>query len=69
MIIKRFGDEDLFAATQLVKPVIKVDHVLIKVAATGVNTVDTMTEQWGMIYPWHHRRRGRGRGRYRLRHR
>ncbi|MFT6899576.1 MAG: NADPH2:quinone reductase [Paraglaciecola sp.] len=51
MIIKRFGDEEVFEATQLAKPVIKAGHVLIKVAATSVNTVDTMIRALGDDLP------------------
>jgi NADPH2:quinone reductase len=47
MIINEFGGSDVFKASEIEKPEIKAGHVLVKVAATSVNTVDTMIRQMG----------------------
>lgn len=47
MIINDFGGSDVFKATELTKPVVTAGHLVIKVAATSVNTVDTMIRQMG----------------------
>jgi len=47
MIIKEFGGTELFEAAELAKPEVKAGHVVVKVAATSVNTVDMMIRQMG----------------------
>ncbi|MEH6594528.1 MAG: zinc-dependent alcohol dehydrogenase family protein [Colwellia polaris] len=47
MIINEFGGSDVFKAAEIEKPEVKAGHVLVKVAATSVNTVDTMIRQMG----------------------
>lgn len=47
MIIKSFGNSDVFAATDIEQPSVKAGHILVKVAATSVNTVDMMIRQMG----------------------
>ena len=51
MIIKSFGSEDVFEQAQLPTPHLTDGHVLIKVAATSVNTVDTMIRAMGDELP------------------
>lgn len=51
MIIKAFGSEDVFEQAQLPTPQLVDGHVLIKVAATSVNTVDTMIRAMGDELP------------------
>jgi NADPH2:quinone reductase len=51
MIIKNFGDSDVFEPAQIDKPVVKPGHVLVKIAATSINTVDTMIRQMGAELP------------------
>ena len=51
MVINRYGDSQAFEQTDLDKPTVKAGHVLIKVAATSVNTVDTMIRQMGQELP------------------
>lgn len=51
MIVKSFGSEAVFEATQIAKPDVKAGHVLIKIAATSVNTVDTMIRTMGDELP------------------
>lgn len=47
MIINKFGNEAVFELTELAKPEVKEGHVLIKVEATSINTVDTMIRTMG----------------------
>lgn len=47
MIINEFGASDVFKATEIEKPEIKAGHILVKVEASSVNTVDTMIRQLG----------------------
>ena len=47
MIIKKFGDSDVFESAEMEKPEVKAGHVLVKVSATSVNTVDTMIRSMG----------------------
>ena len=47
MILNEYGDNAEFTATELSKPPVKAGHVVVRVAATSVNTVDTMIRQMG----------------------
>lgn len=47
MVINSFGDSDVFESAEVALPEVKAGHVLVKVAATSVNTVDTMIRQMG----------------------
>ena len=51
MIIRDFGGPEVFESTDISKPEIKPGHVLVRVAATSVNTVDTMIRQMGKDLP------------------
>ena len=51
MIIKEFGESDVFESADIAKPMVKPGHVLVKIAATSVNTVDTMIRQMGKELP------------------
>ncbi|MBV1911605.1 MAG: zinc-dependent alcohol dehydrogenase family protein [Kangiellaceae bacterium] len=51
MIIKSFGSSEVFESAELVKPTAKAGHVVVKVAATSVNTVNTMIRQMGEELP------------------
>jgi len=51
MIVKSFGSEDVFEAAEVTKPQVTPGHVLVKVAATSVNTVDTMIRAMGDDLP------------------
>lgn len=51
MIIKKFGSSDVFESTEIVKPEVKPGHVLVKIAATSINTVDTMIREMGKDLP------------------
>ena len=47
MILKEYGENAEFVETDLPTPEVRTGHVLIRVAATSVNTVDTMIKQLG----------------------
>lgn len=47
MIVNAYGDSDVFEASDIEKPTLKPGHVLVKVAASSVNTVDTMIRAMG----------------------
>ena len=51
MTIRNFGGSDVFEPTEMAKPEIKPGHVLVKIAATSINTVDTMIRQMGPDLP------------------
>ena len=51
MIVKAYGNSDVFEEAEIKTPSIKLGHVLVKVAATSVNTVDTMIRQMGQDLP------------------
>jgi NADPH2:quinone reductase len=51
MIVNAYGNSDVFEQAEIHKPVIKAGQVLVKVAATSVNTVDTMIRQMGQDLP------------------
>jgi len=51
MIVKAFGNSDVFEEVEIRTPAIQSGHVLVKIAATSVNTVDTMIRQMGQDLP------------------
>ncbi len=51
MIIQNFGDSSVFEPAEITKPEVKPGHVLIKIAATSINTVDTMIREMGKELP------------------
>ncbi|WP_435896184.1 zinc-dependent alcohol dehydrogenase family protein [Oceaniferula spumae] len=51
MLIKNYGENAKFEAEEIAKPEIKAGHVLVKIAATSVNTVDTMIRNMGEELP------------------
>lgn len=51
MIIKNYGGSDVFEAAQIDTPEVKPGHVLVKIAATSINTVDTMIREMGKDLP------------------
>jgi NADPH2:quinone reductase len=51
MIIRGFGGPEVFESSELPTPEIRPGHVLVRVAATSVNTVDTMIRQMGKDLP------------------
>lgn len=51
MIINSYGSSDVFESTDIEQPQVKAGHVLVKVAATSVNTVDMMIREMGQDLP------------------
>ncbi len=47
MILETYGPDSTFVAAELDMPTVGAGEVLVKVAATSVNTVDTMIRQLG----------------------
>lgn len=47
MILNEYGDNAEFQQTELSQPTVKAGHVVVRIAATSVNTVDTMIRQLG----------------------
>lgn len=47
MVINEYGDNAEFKQAELDKPAVKPGHVLVRIAATSVNTIDTMIRQLG----------------------
>ncbi|GLS26728.1 zinc-dependent alcohol dehydrogenase family protein [Marinibactrum halimedae] len=52
MIIKQFGDSDVFEAAELPKPELKLGHVLVRVEASSVNPVDYKIRELGESLPF-----------------
>ncbi len=51
MILNEYGASADFQLTELSRPAVKAGHVLIRVTATSVNTVDTLIRQMGKDLP------------------
>lgn len=47
MIINKFGDSSVFETADIAKPEVTAGNILVKVAASSVNTVDTMIRSMG----------------------
>lgn len=52
-VIRQFGSSEVFETADVQKPEVKAGHVLIKVAASSVNTVDMMLREMGEGLPFH----------------
>jgi len=51
VVLNSYGETAQFEAAQISKPEVKAGHVLVKIAASSVNTVDTMIRQMGKDLP------------------
>ena len=51
MVLNEYGYNAAFQLTDLPQPSVKAGHVVVRVAATSVNTVDTMIRQMGKDLP------------------
>ncbi|MEM6375752.1 MAG: zinc-dependent alcohol dehydrogenase family protein [Pseudomonadota bacterium] len=51
MVLNTYGDEAEFEPADMTKPDVKAGHVVIRVAASSVNTVDTMIRAMGPDLP------------------
>ncbi|RLL55637.1 quinone oxidoreductase [Mariprofundus sp. EBB-1] len=51
MMINAYGEDAVFEAVEVNKPEVKAGHVLVKIAASSVNMVDTMIRKMGKDLP------------------
>jgi NADPH2:quinone reductase len=51
MVVNNFGDTEVFEQADIVIPSVKKGHVLVKIVATSVNTVDAMIRSMGPELP------------------
>ncbi|MEO0887152.1 MAG: zinc-dependent alcohol dehydrogenase family protein [Cyanobacteria bacterium J06648_10] len=51
MLIKAYGEDAAFEPVEIDIPQVKAGHVLVKIAASSVNTVDTMIRKMGKELP------------------
>lgn len=51
MLIKEYGEKAKFEVSDIQKPEVKTNHVLVKIAASSVNTIDTMIRNMGTDLP------------------
>lgn len=51
MLINNYGEDAKFQVADVDKPEVKPGHVLVKIAASSVNTVDTMIRRMGKELP------------------
>ncbi|KAI9134219.1 zinc-dependent alcohol dehydrogenase family protein [Acaryochloris sp. CCMEE 5410] len=51
MLIKSYGEDATFEPAEIEKPQVKAGHVLVKIAASSVNTVDMMIRTMGKELP------------------
>lgn len=51
MLIKSYGPDAAFEASEVATPVVRPGHVRVKIAASSVNTVDTMIRSMGKDLP------------------
>ncbi|QDV69390.1 Zinc-type alcohol dehydrogenase-like protein [Rosistilla carotiformis] len=51
MLINGYGENATFEAADVAKPEVKAGHALVKIAASSVNTVDTMIRRMGKDLP------------------
>jgi len=51
MVIKTYGEDAVFEEVETEKPDVRTGHVLVRIAASSVNTVDTMIRKMGSDLP------------------
>ena len=51
MVIRQFGGPDVFEVAEMPVPEVQAGHLLVRIAASSVNTVDTMIRQMGEELP------------------
>lgn len=51
MILNKYGEDAVFEVTEVATPTLKSGEVLVKIAASSVNTVDTMIRKMGEDLP------------------
>ena len=53
MLIHAYGENAVFKVGDVEQPVARDGHVLVKIAASSVNTVDTMIRRMGKVVVQH----------------
>ncbi|MEM1296795.1 MAG: zinc-dependent alcohol dehydrogenase family protein [Verrucomicrobiota bacterium] len=51
MLIQTYGEDAIFEAEEVEKPEVRTGHVLVRISASSVNTVDTMIRKMGKELP------------------
>lgn len=51
MLVKEYGEDAVFESSEIDKPCIKPQHLLVRIAASSVNMVDTMIRTMGEDLP------------------
>jgi NADPH:quinone reductase len=51
MLVNAYGEDAVFEAAEVEKPKVRAGHVLVRIAASSVNTVDTMIRKMGKDLP------------------
>lgn len=51
MLVKAYGEDAVFEVADIERPEVKPGHVLVNIAASSVNTVDTMIRKMGKELP------------------
>ena len=51
MLVESYGEDAVFEAAEVEKPEVQAGHVLVRIAASSVNTVDTMIRKMGKALP------------------
>lgn len=51
MVLNQYGENSVFEQTEIETPVAEAGHVLVRVKATSINTVDTMIRHMGKDLP------------------
>lgn len=51
MLLNSYGEDSVFEAADIPTPEVKAGHVLVKIAASSINTVDTMIRNMGEELP------------------
>jgi len=51
MLINNYGENGNFEVSEIAKPEVKANHVLVKIAASSVNTIDMMIKNMGADLP------------------
>ncbi|MBF4985258.1 zinc-dependent alcohol dehydrogenase family protein [Nonlabens mediterrranea] len=51
MLINNYGENGNFEVSEIAKPEVKANHVLVKIAASSVNTIDMMIKNMGTDLP------------------
>lgn len=52
MLVNKYGEDAIFESSEIEKPRIKPQHLLVRIAASSVNMVDTMIRTMGEALPF-----------------